>query len=170
MEMAMWVELGSASAAGPSGEERRIAMQRSGRHAQRLGWSLILGVTILLMSTARAGAQYPGYGYPGMGYGYPGMGYGYPGMGYGYSAWGYGYPGFGLGYPAFGYGFGAGLAYPGAVYPAMFPGFYPAGYGNPLFGVGLSPLGVQSYQFETRFLGRTPSASAGYYGAASRRY
>ncbi|HZW30226.1 MAG TPA: hypothetical protein VFF52_05920 [Isosphaeraceae bacterium] len=149
-------------------------MQRSGRHLARLCWSLTLGLTILLLSTEKAGAQYPiygfGYGYPGMGYGYPGMGYGFAGMGYGFAGMGYGYPGMGYGYPGYGYGPGAGLAYPGAVYGFGYPGPYAWGYGNPLFGVGLSPLGVQSYLYETRVLGRVPRSSASSYSAASRRY
>ena len=77
---------------------------------------------------------YGGMGYGGMGYG--GMGYG--GMGYGgmgYGGMGYG----GMGYYGFGYGN---------------PGFYTPGLMNPLFGVGMTPLGAQSYLYETRVLGR----------------
>jgi hypothetical protein len=145
-------------------------MRRSRNHPERLRWSLILGVTMMLIAAGTAGAQYPGYGwgggYPGAGYGYPGVGYGYPGVGYGYPGMGYGYPGFGWGYPAFGYG----LAYPAPVYAAAYPGPYPYnwGYGNPFFGVGLSPLGVQSYLYETRVLGRVPRRSAGSSGSAGR--
>ena len=58
--------------------------------------------------------------------------------GYGYPAWyGYGYPGFRY------YGFGYGN-----------PGFYTPGLMNPLFGVGMTPLGAQSYMYETQVLGR----------------
>ena len=151
-------------------------MQRSGSHPQRLRWSLILGLTILLISAGKAGAQYPGYGwgggYPGVGYGYPGVGFGSPGMGYGFPGVGYGFPGFGYGYPAFGYGVAAaGPAYPGPVYVAGFPSpFTYWGSWDPLFGVGLTPLGVQSYLYETRVLGRVPRAPAGSYSAADRRY
>ena len=165
-------------------------MQRSGSHPHRLRWSLILASTILLISAGKAGAQYPGYGWgggypgvaygypgvgfgsPGMGYGFPGVGFGSPGMGYGFPGVGYGFPGFGYGYPAFGYGVAAaGPAYPGPVYVAGYPGpFTFWGYESPLFGVGLSPLGVQSYLYETRVLGRVPRASAGSYSAADRRY
>jgi hypothetical protein len=131
-------------------------------------------LTILLMTAGKACAQLPGYGwgggYPGVGFGYPGVGYGYTGVGYSYPAFGYGYPAFGYGYPAFGYGLGSGLAYPGPVWSVGYPFPYNPAYGNPLFGVGLSPLGVQSYLFETRLLGRVPRASASYYGAAARRY
>ena len=149
-------------------------MRRSGSHLQRLRWSLILGLAIIVIAAGKAGAQYPGYGwgggYPGAGYGYPGFSYGYPGFGYGYPGFGFGNPGFGYGYPAFGYGWGAGAAYPGPVYVAGYPSPYLGGYWDPLFGVGLSPLGVQSYLYETRALGRVPRSSAGSYGAASRRY
>ena len=150
-------------------------MQRSGSHPHRLRWSLILASTILLISAGKAGAQYPGYGwgggYPGVGYGYPGVGFGSPGMGYGYPGVGYGFPGFGYGYPAFGYGVAAGPAYPAPVYVAGFPSpFTYWGSWDPLFGVGLTPLGVQSYLYETRVLGRVPRASAGSYSAADRRY
>ena len=153
-------------------------MRQSGSHLKRLCWSLTLGLIIMLMSTGKAGAQYLGYGwggaYPGMGFGYPGVGFGYPGMGYGYAGAGYAYPGWGYGYPGIGYGypaFGYGLAYPGPVYVAGYPSPYNwGGYWNPLFGVGLTPLGVQSFSYETRVLGRVPRSSASYYGAVSRRY
>jgi hypothetical protein len=83
---------------------------------------------------------------------------------------GYGYPGMGYGYIGVGFGLGADVVYPGPIYGMAYPFAYNSAYWNPLFGVGLSPLGVQSYLFETRLLGRVPRASASYYGAAARRY
>ncbi len=162
-------------------------MDRLLMHGERLWWSLILALAIVLMPSEKADAQmmgfgggygYPGmmgYGYPGMmGYGYPGMmGYGYPGMmGYGYRPFGYGVynsgylnPGFGYGYPGFGYGYG----YGGMGFAPGYAGYWGTGYRNPLFGVGLTPLGTQSYLMETRLLGRVPRASSRYYGSAYNR-
>ena len=121
----------------------------------------VLAVAILLLSTAPAHAQFPAYGGGGMGFAYPGWGYGgfygYPAMGYGYGGMGYGYPMMGGGYyggygghPMFGYGY-PGFRYYGFGYGN--PGFYTPGLMNPLFGVGLTPLGVQSYMYETQVLG-----------------
>jgi hypothetical protein len=105
-----------------------------------------------------------GYGYGGMGYGYGGMGYGYGGMGYGYGGMGYGYGGMGYGFPGMGGGFYGGYGYPGYAYggPGFQyygfgygnPGFYTPGLMNPLFGIGMTPLGAQSYMYETQVLGR----------------
>jgi hypothetical protein len=107
---------------------------------------------------------YPGMGYDGMGYGYGGMGYGYGGMGYGYGGMGYGYGGMGYGFPGMGGGFYGGYGYPGYAYggPGFQyygfgygnPGFYTPGLMNPLFGIGMTPLGAQSYMYETQVLGR----------------
>jgi hypothetical protein len=131
----------------------------------RLGWTLILGLAILLVSPGTASAQFPAYGGMGMGFGYPGWGYGgfygYPGMGYGYGGMGYGgmgygYGGVGYGYGGMGYG-GMGYGYPGFSYYGFGygnPGFYNPGLMNPLFGVGMTPLGAQSYIYETQVLGR----------------
>ena len=133
---------------------------------QRLGtvcFTTILASVILVISSAPAHAQFPAYGGGGIGIAYPGWGYGgfygYPAMGYGYGGmgYGYGYPvmggGFygGYGYPAYAYG-GPGFRYYGFGY--VNPGFYTPGLMNPLFGVGMSPLGVQSYMYETQVLGR----------------
>jgi hypothetical protein len=139
----------------------------------RSGWTLILALAILLVSSQTANAQFPAYGgggmvagYPGFGFGmgYPGMGYGYPiggygigpygmdgfgGMGYGgvgYGGMGYGGMGYGMGYGGFGYG-GYGYGYPN-IYAQTSPLY------NPLFGVGLTPLGAQSYMLETQLFGR----------------
>jgi hypothetical protein len=139
----------------------------------RSGWTLILALAILLVSSQTANAQFPAYGgggmvagYPGFGFGmgYPGMGYGYPiggygigpygmdgfgGMGYGgvgYGGMGYGGMGYGMGYGGFGYG-GYGYGYPN-IYAQTSPLY------NPLFGVGLTPLGAQSYMVETQLFGR----------------
>jgi len=97
----------------------------------------------------------PGYGYGGMGYGYGGPGYGYGGPGYGYGGMGYGYPRVAYGYPAWGRRYYRGYGYP-AYYGFGYgnPGFYTPGLLNPLFGVGMTPLGVQSYLYETHVLGR----------------
>ena len=93
---------------------------------------------------------YPGWGYGGY-YAYPGMGYGYGMMGYGYPMMGgAGYGGYGY-YPGFAYG-GPGFRYYGFGYGN--PGFYTPGLMNPLFGVGMTPLGAQSYLYETQVLGR----------------
>ena len=147
----------------------RHLMSRLGK----LGWTLILALAILLVSSERASAQFPAYGgggmtygypgwgyggfygYPAMGYGYGGMGYGYGGMGYGYGGMGYGYGGMGYGYPAWGGGYYGGYGYP-AYYGFGYgnPGFYTPGLMNPLFGVGLTPLGAQSYMMETQLFGR----------------
>ncbi len=139
----------------------RELIQRLGKN----GWPAFLALAILLVSSKTARAQFPGYGGMGMAYGYPGWGYGgfygYPAMrfGYGYGAMGYGFPGMGFGYyggygyPAYGYGYGyPGFGYSGFGYGN--PGFYSPGLFNPLFGVGLTPLGVQSYMYETQVLGR----------------
>ena len=138
----------------------------------RSGWTLILALAIVLVSSQTASAQFPAYGgggfavgYPffGYGYGFPGMGYGYGhpiggygigpygmggygyGMGYGGMGYGMGYGGFGYGYPGYGYGYGYG--YPN-IYARTSPLY------NPLFGVGLTPLGAQSYILETQLFGR----------------
>ena len=54
---------------------------------ERLRWTPILAVAIVLVSSALARAQFPAYGGGGMAVGYPGWGYGgfygYPAMGYG---------------------------------------------------------------------------------------
>jgi hypothetical protein len=138
----------------------------------RLGWASVLAAAILLVSSAPAHAQFPAYGggglavgYPGWGMGYGGMGYGgmgYGGMGYGgmgYGGMGYGGMGYGgMGYGGMGYG-GIGYGYPGFTYYGFGygnPGFYTPGLANPLFGVGMTPLGVQSYLYETQVLGRRP--------------
>ncbi len=134
----------------------------------RLGCTLGLALAILLVSSGTAHAQFPAYGGMGAGFGYPGWGYGgfygYPAMGYGgmgYGGMGYGgmgYGGFGyggMGYGGFGYG-GMGY-YPGFQYYGFGygnPGFYNPGLMNPLFGVGMTPLGAQSYLYETQVLGR----------------
>jgi hypothetical protein len=155
----------------------------------RLGWTLTLAVVIALSFSGKAQAQFPaygmGYGFPGMGYGFPGMGYGFPGMGFGYGGWGGWYPGWGFSYTPYpyyepGYTLPAlGAGYPGLGYGYAFPGtglgmgylnLYGSGYYSPLFGVGLTPLGTQSYLFETQLLGRTPRVSRGYYGSAPRPY
>ncbi len=137
------------------------------------GGAAFLALAILLVSCNTASAQFPaygrmemGFGYPGWGYGgfygYPAMGYGYGGMGYGFGGMGYGYPGMGIGYYG-GYGYpGYGFGYPGFGYPGFgysgygygSAGLYSPGLMNPLFGVGLTPLGVQSYMYETQVLGR----------------
>jgi hypothetical protein len=129
----------------------------------RLRWTLVLALAILLVSSAPAHAQFPAYGGGGMAFGYPGWGYGgfygYPAMGYGmgYGGMGYGGMGFGgMGYGGMGYG-GTGFGYPGFEYYGFGygnPGFYTPGLMNPLFGVGMTPLGAQSYLYETRVLGR----------------
>jgi hypothetical protein len=152
------------------------------RRLERLGWSLTLALVIVLMLSEKASAQFPGYGwgdgYPGWGYGYPIVGVGYPGLGYGYPGWGYAwgpyaYGGFGYGYPGFGGVYPAPAyapGYPGIAYAPGYWGLYTPGLDNPLFGAGLTPLGVQSYMFETRLLGRVPRVSSGYYGSGARRY
>jgi hypothetical protein len=165
---------------GLSGRDRAgplpkgVLMRKLMPFLKRLPWTPILAAAIVLVSSAPARAQFPAYGgggmavgYPGWGYGgfygYPGMGYG--GMGYGYAGMGYGYGGMGYdspvmgggfyggfgGYPAYGYG-GPGFGYYGFGYGN--PGFYTPGLMNPLFGVGLTPLGAQSYIYETQVLGR----------------
>src|SRR5262245_37095404 len=132
-------------------------------------WSLALSLIIVLVPSEKAGAQVVGYGwgyinpafgygYPAFGYGYPAFGYGYPGVGYAYPFWGFssappspyfnpGYtlPALGAGYPASGYGY----AYPGTNLGMGYLGLYGSGFYNPLFGAGLTPLGVQSYMYET---------------------
>ncbi len=97
---------------------------------------------------------YPGWGYGGF-YGYPGIGYGGFGYGYPMAAVPYGY-GYGYGYPAYAYGGYPGFQYYGFGYGN--PGFYTPGLANPLFGVGMTPLGVQSYLYETQILGRRSMA------------
>jgi hypothetical protein len=129
---------------------------------------LTLAMVIVLVPAKDVGAQFMayggGYGFPAMGYGYgyPGLGYGYdyPGLGYGYAPYAYGGFGYGYGYGYPGYAYG--LGYPGNFYGLDNPGFYTPGLMNPLFGVGLTPLGVQSYQFETRLLGRVPRSATRY--------
>ena len=126
-----------------------------------LRYAPFLALAILGTASAPAQAQFPAYGGGGFGVAYPGWGYdgfyGYPGMGYGYGMMGYGYPamggGFygGYGYPGFAYG-GPGFEYYGFGYGN--PGFYTPGLMNPLFGVGMTPLGVESYLYETQVLGR----------------
>jgi hypothetical protein len=129
--------------------------------------SVVLALAILLIASPPVHAQFPPFG--GMGpYGYgPGWGYGgyygYPLMGPGYGGYGYGYPWYGYGYPGYGFGYGyAGLGagyYGGYGYPGFgygYAGVYSRGLVNPLFGTGLTPLGVQSYLFETQGLGRRP--------------
>jgi hypothetical protein len=122
----------------------------------RLRWTLMLALAVLLVSSQSAKAQFPGYGGWGMGYGYPAWGYG--GMAYGYPAWGYGgpygYPYMGYGYPMYGFAYGYSYPRPGLGIGYGNLGFYPPGLMNPLFGVGMTPLGVQSYMYETRVLGR----------------
>ena len=135
------------------------------KHLGRLRWTLMLALAILLVSSRTAKAQFPAYGaygypawgYGGMAYGYPAWGYGgfygYPAMGYGYGGMGYGYGGMGFGYPMYGYGYPMyGYGYP--RYPYYGFGYGNPGLMNPLFGVGMTPLGVQSYMYETRVLGR----------------
>ena len=123
-----------------------------------------------------------GYGYPGMAYnyGYPGYGLGNipvygnyvmaaPGYGMGYGGYGMGYGGYGMGYGGYGMGYGGyGMGYGGFGYMPGGIGMSGIGYWNPMFGVGLTPLGTQSYMYETRVLGRTPRTSARYYNAAYR--
>jgi hypothetical protein len=164
-------------------------MQRLFVRPERLWWSLIVALAIVLMPTGTAHAQ---WGFGGGGWGYPGWGYGGWGWGgYGYPsfAYNYGYPGYGLGNipvsgnfimggPGFGYGGYGGMGYGG--YGGMgygFGGFGYApggigmsgvGYWNPMFGVGLTPLGTQSYMMETRLLGRVPRTSPRYYGTPYR--
>jgi hypothetical protein len=178
----------------PSIEE--FPMRRLWNRPERIFWSLVLALAVVLMPSGTAHAQYFGYdagygGYPGWGYGYPGVGFGFPGLGYGYSGagyampgWGFGYPGFGFGgfgfgyggfgYPFFGYGLGPGLTYPGPVYGFGYPGVgyagsYASSVWNPMVGAGVTPLAAQSYMLETQVFGRIPRTSAAYYGAASRR-
>jgi hypothetical protein len=141
-------------------------MRKLMRRFGRLGWSPFLAVAIVLVAAQWANAQFPAYGGMGMGFGYPGWGYGgfygYPFMGYGYGGIGYGYPmygfGYGYSYPRYGFGYpGFGYGYPGFQYYGFGygnPGFYTPGLANPLFGVGMSPLGAQSYLYETQVLGR----------------
>ena len=151
-----------------------IVMRGLTHRLGRLAGLLFLTLALVLVSSAPARAQFPAYGgggmavgYPGWGgyggfYGYPamgygGMGYGYGGMGYGYGGMGYGNPmmgggfygGYG-GYPAYGYGY-PGFRYYGFGYGN--PGFYTPGLMNPLFGVGMTPLGAQSYIYETQVFG-----------------
>jgi hypothetical protein len=138
-----------------------------------------LALVIMLVASEKAQAQFMGYGggyfNPAFGFGYPAFGYGYPGLGYGYPFWGYasyspypyynpGYtlPALGGGYPALGYGY----AYPGTNLGMGYLGLYGSGFYNPLFGVGLTPLGTESYLYETQFLGRVPRAPARYPGPA----
>ncbi|MHB1556749.1 MAG: hypothetical protein ACYC61_04620 [Isosphaeraceae bacterium] len=129
------------------------------------------------------GGGYPGWGYGGFGYGYPvvgfagGAAYTYPGLAFpvvtGYQAYGMGgYGGWGWGYPGYGYG---GMGYGGMGYGAygyMSGGIGMSGVGfwNPMFGVGLTPLGTQSYLYETRMLGRVPRVPTQYGGGAYGRY
>ena len=150
-------------------------MRKLTRCLGRLGWTLILALPILLLSSSTASAQFPAYGGGGMAVGYPGWGYGgfygYPAMGYGYAGIGYGGMGYGgmgyggMGYGGMGYGGmgfggmgygGMGYGFPGYRYYGFGygnPGFYTPGLMNPLFGVGMTPLGAQSYLYETRVLG-----------------
>jgi hypothetical protein len=157
-------------------------MRKLTRCLGRLRYTPILALAILLVPAAPARAQFPAYGGGGMGFGYPAWGYGgfygYPAMGYGgmgydgmgyggmgYGGMGYGYGGMGYGgYPAMGGGFYGGYGYPAYAYggPGFQyygfgygnPGFYTPGLMNPLFGIGMTPLGAQSYMYETQVLGR----------------
>jgi hypothetical protein len=169
-------------------------MQRQLKRLERLWWSSLLALVILLIPSREADAQMVGFGaaagYPGLGayngypmvdypsssfgYAYPGMGsgMGYGGMGYGgmgYGGMGYGGMGYGgMGYGGMGYGgMGYGYGYPGLGYGAGYAGFYGTGWRNPMFGVGLTPLGTQSYMMETRLFGRVPRVSP-YYRSAYR--
>jgi hypothetical protein len=131
-------------------------MRHSIKRLARLCCAVVLPIAIVLVSSSTASAQFfpyggmgaygygPGWGYGGF-YGYPPMGLGYGGFGYGY-----GYPAWGYGYPAMGAGFYGTYGYPTYGYP----GLYTPALSNPLFGVGLTPLGVQSYMYETQVLGR----------------
>ena len=101
-----------------------------------------------------------GYGGYGMGYGGYGMGYGGYGMGYG--GYGMGYGGYGMGYGGYGMGYGGFGYMPGGI------GMSGVGYWNPMFGVGLTPLGTQSYLYETRVFGRVPRTSTRYYPTVYR--
>lgn len=164
----------------------------SGRPRIGLG-SAILALFLILTPAEDAGAQFMGYGYgygyPGWGYGgwggvYPGWGYGgfgygypvagfaggaaytYPGLAFpvvtGYPAYGMGgYGGWGWGYPGYGYG---GMGYWAYGYMSGGIGMSGVGFWNPMFGVGLTPLGTQSYLYETQMLGRVPRVSTGYGG------
>ena len=155
-------------------------MHKLTRCLGRLRYMPILALAILLVPARPARAQFPAYGGGGMGFAYPawgyggfygypgmgydGMGYGYGGMGYGYGGMGYGYGGMGYGFPGMGGGFYGGYGYPGYAYggPGFQyygfgygnPGFYTPGLMNPLFGIGMTPLGAQSYMYETQVLGR----------------
>ncbi len=157
-------------------------MQRLFVRPGRLAWTLILALSLLLMPTGNARAQYMGYG--GFGYGYPGWGYGgwggwgWGGYGYPSIAYNYGYPGYGFGNipisgnfvmagPGYGYG-GLGYGFGGYGYAPGGIGMSGVGYWNPMFGVGLTPLGTSSYMMEANLLGRVPRASARYYTPAYR--
>lgn len=166
------------------------------RHRALLS-SLVVGLALLVMPAASARAQFMGYGgygwgYPGGGwgaygwgwggYGYPGMAYnyGYPGYGLGnipvygnyvMAAPGYGGMGYGMGYGGYGMGYGGyGMGYGGFGYMPGGIGMSGVGYWNPMFGVGLTPLGTQSFFYETNMLGRMPRASNYYQRAVYRGY
>ncbi len=141
-------------------------MRRLTKCLGSLGRTLILALAIVLFSSVTASAQFPAYGGGGIAVGYPGWGYGgfcgYPAVGYGYGGL-YGYPAMGyggIGFAGAGYGYGYGgfgYGYPGFQYYGFGygnPGFYTPGLLNPLFGVGMTPLGAQSYLYETQVLGR----------------
>jgi hypothetical protein len=145
----------------------------------RLGRHMIVSAAImtgLLALAPAAKAQFPMYGgmygggFPG-GYGMPMFGGGYfGGMGYpmmaGGFGYGYGYPGWGGGFGGYGYGGFGGYGYgPGAFYGG-YPGYGMPGLSNPLFGVGMTPLGAQSFMYETQVLGRVPRRTVKYYGYA----
>jgi hypothetical protein len=155
--------------------DRRLTMNTI---STRLGRKLVMAgafVVCLIASAPAANAQFANYG--GMyGYGFPGgFGYGMSGFGggfYGGPGFGFGYPMMmgGFGYPGMGYGFGGGYGFGYGYGPGAFLGGYP-GYGmpglwNPLFGVGMSPLGAQSFMYETQVLGRVPRRTVKYFGDA----
>jgi hypothetical protein len=148
-------------------------MHKLTRCLGRLRYMPILALAILLVPARPARAQFPAYGGGGMGFAYPAWGYGgfsgypamgYDGMGYGYGGMGYGYGGMGYGYPGMGGGFYGGYGFPAYAYAGSGfqyygfgygnPGFYTPGLMNPLFGIGMTPLGAQSYMYETQVLGR----------------
>jgi hypothetical protein len=121
----------------------------------RSGWTLILALAILLVSSQTANAQFPAYGGGGMVAGYPGFGFGmgYPGMGYGYPIGGYGIgpygmDGFGgMGYGGVGYGgmgYG-GMGYGGMGYGGM--GYGGMGYGGMGYGMGYGGFGYGGYGY-----------------------
>ena len=134
----------------------------------RAGWTLILAMAILLVSSQSAHAQFPAYGGGGIAVGYPFFGYGYglPGMGYGYGELGYGYPiggygigpygmggyggiGYGMGYGGMGYGMGyGGMGYGGMGYGGM-------GYGGMGYGMGYGGFGYGGYGFYPNIYAQT---------------